>query len=196
MKKFSAIAVAALTAASLVACSNSQKDSDTKVETATSAQKPSAAATKSATATKAAAEAGAVTFENTFVKAKPAEKPMTGIFGTLKNHTDKDMVLESFKSDTKAGKHEIHEVVDGVMQEKPGGITIPANGTYELKPGGDHLMLMDINDPIEAGTKVKVTLNFASGETVSVDSEVRTIASGEENYSATGGVEAHTGMQH
>lgn len=185
MKKISTVAVAALTVASLVACANTQKDSTNKVETATGVEKP--AATKTATA-------GEVQFVDTFVKAKPAEKDMTGIFGTLKNGSAKDVKITSFTTDTGAGKYEIHEVVNGVMQEKPGGITIPAGGEYLLKPGGDHLMIMDIKTPIEAGSTVKVTLNFSDGTSTTVDSEVRTIASGQENYGANGGVQGNSGM--
>ncbi|QGU02158.1 hypothetical protein CKALI_06445 [Corynebacterium kalinowskii] len=188
-KKISTIAVAALTAASLTACANSQKDSESKVETATSVEKQATSATKAA-----ADQQGDVAFVDTFVKAKPADKDMTGIFGNLKNNTKEDIKIESFTTDTNAGKYEIHEVVNGVMQLKPGGITIPAGGEYLLKPGGDHLMIMDINDPIEAGSKVKVTLNFSNGDSVTVDSEVRTIASGMENYGANGGVMGDSGM--
>lgn len=192
MKKISIIAVAALTAASLTACANTQKDSDTKVETATSAQKP-APQTSSNSEAKGDSAHGVV-FEDTFVKAKPAAKNMTGIFGTLKNNTDKDVKLESFTTNLNAGKYEIHEVVNGVMQMKEGGLTIPAGGEYELKPGGDHLMIMDITDPIEAGTKVDITLKFSNGETAKVTSDVRTIGSGEENYGANGGVQGNNGM--
>lgn len=189
MKKISIVAVAALTAASLGACANTEKDSAEKVETATSAQKPAQETTKKADK----ADKGVV-FEDTFVKAKPAEKSMTGIFGTLKNNTDKEVKLDSFSTNLNAGKYEIHEVVNGVMQLKPGGITIPAGEEYILKPGGDHLMIMDINDPIEAGTTVDITLKFSNGDTAKVTSEVRTIGSGEENYGANGGVQGNTGM--
>ncbi|QMV85437.1 copper chaperone PCu(A)C [Corynebacterium hindlerae] len=194
IKKISTIAIAALTAASLAACGNSQKDSETKVETATGVEKPAQTSAMKSEKTTAVAAANEVTFEDTFVKAKPADKSMTGIFGTLKNGTSKDVKIESFTTNLNAGKYEIHEVVNGVMQLKSGGITIPAGGEYVLKPGGDHLMIMDINDPIEAGTTVKVTLNFSNGESVDVNSEVRTIASGQENYGANGGVEGVTGM--
>ncbi|MEJ5927131.1 copper chaperone PCu(A)C [Corynebacterium sp. H128] len=196
IKKISALAVAGLTVLSLGACTNTQKDSETKVDTATSAAKPAEGAkseTKAPSESKAAAAEG-VTFENTFVKAKPAEKEMTGIFGTLKNNTKEDIKLTSFSTNTNAGKHEIHEVVNGVMQMKEDGITIPAGGEYVLKPGGDHLMIMDVTDPIEAGSSLEVTLNFSNGKSEKINSEVRTISSGGENYAPDGGVQGNSGM--
>lgn len=195
MKKMSVAAVAALTVASLTACANTQKDSDAKVETATSVAKPATSAPASSAAkSTSTATAAPVSFTDAYVKAKPAEKNMTGIFGVFKNTTGKDVKLESFTTDLGAPRNEIHEVVNGVMQMKQGGITIPAGGEYVLKPGSDHLMIMDIDTPIEAGTTVKVTLNFSDGTSAEVDAPVRSIASGQENYGANGGVQGNTGM--
>ena len=81
------------------------------------------------------------------------------------------------------------------MQKKEGGITIPAGGSHELKPGADHLMVMNYDKPIQAGEDVDVKLMFSNGTTVEVpDIPVRTIASGEENYGSDGGVEGNNGM--
>ncbi|MDU0477840.1 copper chaperone PCu(A)C [Staphylococcus chromogenes] len=188
VQKFAAVAAVALT---LSACANTQKDSDTKVDTATEAKQ---AATSAAQA--GAHEHGnAVTLENGYVKAKPAEKSMTGVFGTLHNGTSKPVTLISFSTDTGAGKHEIHEVKDGVMQQKQGGFDIPAGGDLELKPGGNHLMIMDLSKNIAAGDTVKVSLKFADGTVVDdLQLPVRTIASGEESYGAGGGVQGHNGV--
>ena len=60
-----------------------------------------------------------------------------------------------------AGVAEIHEMkMDGaVMTMRPAGaIELPAGKTVELKPGGLHLMLMDLKQPLVAGTSVPVTL--------------------------------------
>ena len=60
-----------------------------------------------------------------------------------------------------AGVAEIHEMkMDGnVMRMRPAGaIDLPAGKTVELKPGGLHLMLMDLKQPLVAGTSVPLTL--------------------------------------
>ena len=60
-----------------------------------------------------------------------------------------------------AGVAEIHEMkMDGsVMTMRPiGALDLPAGRTVELKPGGLHLMLMDLKQPLAAGTTVPLTL--------------------------------------
>jgi copper(I)-binding protein len=51
----------------------------------------------------------------------------------------------------------------------------------ELKPGGFHVMLMDLKQPLKAGDTVPVTLVIESGgkqETVEVSAPVRALAAG------------------
>jgi copper(I)-binding protein len=60
-----------------------------------------------------------------------------------------------------AGVAEIHEMkMDGdVMTMRPAGaIVLPAGKPVELKPGGLHLMLMDLKQPLAAGSSVPLTL--------------------------------------
>jgi copper(I)-binding protein len=62
-----------------------------------------------------------------------------------------------------AGIAEIHEMkMDGnVMKMAPMPfLELPAGKVVELKPGGYHLMLMDLKSPVEKGAKVPVTLKF------------------------------------
>ncbi|MBI8989025.1 copper chaperone PCu(A)C [Corynebacterium sp. CCM 8863] len=118
-----------------------------------------------------------------FVKAMPAGAGMTAIFGTLENHTDREINLIGFTTSLGAADYEIHEVVDGKMQEKKGGITIKAGGEHVLEPGADHLMILNHDSAIEAGATVDITLKFSDGSKVVVrDVPVRAIAAGEEDY--------------
>ncbi len=52
------------------------------------------------------------------------------------------------------------------MRAVEGGyIQIPAGGQVELKPGGYHIMLIKLVEPLEAGTTIPLTLRFEkSGE--------------------------------
>lgn len=68
-----------------------------------------------------------------------------------------------------AGVAEIHEMkMDGdVMTMKPVGVLdLPAGKTVELRPGGLHLMLMDLKQPLAAGSSVPLTLVFKDGRGV------------------------------
>lgn len=130
-------------------------------------------------------ESAAVEMHDGYVKAMTDDAKMTAIFGTVANHSDKDVTIVGFEADAKAGSYEIHEVVDGKMKEKEDGLTIPAGQTAVMEPGSYHLMLLDVPTPIEAGDTVAVTLKLDDGSTIAVgDLPVRTIASGEENYSS------------
>ena len=40
------------------------------------------------------------------------------------------------------------------------GLDLPARQTVELKPGGYHIMLMDLKQPLVDGTSVPLTLDF------------------------------------
>ena len=53
------------------------------------------------------------------------------------------------------------------------GYDIPAKGSFELKPGGSHLMLVDLKRPLKEGDKVPVVLRFEKSGEVKVDFEVR-----------------------
>lgn len=131
------------------------------------------------------AAASAVELQEGFVKAMAEDAKMTAIFGTVANNTDTDITIIGFEADVKAGDYEIHEVVDGKMQEKAGGLTVAAGDSAVLEPGHDHLMLLDVTEPIRAGDTVAVTLKLDDGSTIDVgELPVRTIASGDEEYSS------------
>jgi copper(I)-binding protein len=62
-----------------------------------------------------------------------------------------------------AGVAELHEMkMDGdVMRMRPVRmLDLPAGRTIELKPGGYHLMLMDLKQPLAVGSTVPLTLHF------------------------------------
>jgi copper(I)-binding protein len=62
------------------------------------------------------------------------------------------------------------------------GYDIPANGSFELKAGGSHLMLVDIKQPFKEGDKIPLTLRFAKA------GEVKTVL---EVYRATPPLSGH-----
>lgn len=120
------------------------------------------------------------------VKVPSAEMPdMTGAFGMITNTTDGPITIVSGSSPV-AGMVELHEtaMIDGkmVMQKMEGGFSIAAGETFELKPGGNHLMLMDLKEPIEAGDMVSITLVTDSGDELSYEAMARPFSTGDENY--------------
>ena len=62
----------------------------------------------------------------------------------------------------------------GAMKMQPvAKIVVPAKGSVELKPGGFHIMFIDLVKPLVKGDKFDLTLTFASGATTVVPVEVR-----------------------
>jgi copper(I)-binding protein len=75
-----------------------------------------------------------------------------------------------------AKKAELHTMsMEGmVMKMRPlDGLDIPASEAVTLKPGGDHVMLMGLNQPLRAGQTFPLTLDFekAGPRTVMVSVE-------------------------
>lgn len=127
--------------------------------------------------------------------AKAAEG-MSGIFGDLENNTDTDIVLVSAESPV-AGMVELHETVTSgattTMREIEGGFSIPAGESFELVPGGNHIMLMKMPEAIIAGEEVPVTLTFEDGSTVETVVLVKDYAGADENYEGETGHDAEEG---
>ncbi len=80
-----------------------------------------------------------------------------------------------------AGIVEIHEMtMDGnvmKMRALPSGLDLPAGKAVALKPGGMHVMLMDLKQPLKPGDTVPLTLVVEGAgnkrETVEVNATVR-----------------------
>ena len=76
-----------------------------------------------------------------------------------------------------AGVAEVHEMkMEGDTMRMRGlpVLELPARQTVELKPGGYHLMLMDLKQPLVNGTSVPLTLIFedAKGQKSSLEIKV------------------------
>ncbi|GJF10895.1 hypothetical protein NGTWS0302_06380 [Mycolicibacterium cyprinidarum] len=128
--------------------------------------------------------AEAVTLSNQW--ASSAETGMAAVFGTFTNTGHHAAHIVSASSPA-AGRVEIHEVVpdeDGgkSMRPKDSGVTVPPGGTHELVPGGDHLMLMDLTEPLQPGADVALTVVFEDGSTLPVIAQVRDFAGSNEEY--------------
>jgi copper(I)-binding protein len=82
---------------------------------------------------------------------------------------------------------QLHEVVDDgsgsmVMQEKDGGVVVPAGGSLTLEPGSYHFMLMDLTAPLVAGEEATFTVTFEDGSTMEFVAPVKDFTGANENY--------------
>ncbi len=76
-----------------------------------------------------------------------------------------------------AGLVELHETFDrgeGMMGMRQVEVPVfPERGVTEMKPGGLHIMLMQLNQPLNEGEVVSVTLQFALAGEITVTAPVR-----------------------
>lgn len=112
-----------------------------------------------------------------WVRATVAQQKATGAFLQLKAKTDSRLIEARSPA---AGVVEVHEMaMDGSVMKMRAipALDLPAGKTVELKPGGYHIMLMDLKKPIAAGETVALTLVFEGAdkkrETVEVKAEAR-----------------------
>lgn len=118
-----------------------------------------------------AAKAGAVAIEAPWIRATPGGAKVAGGYVTLRNTgTDPDRLTAA--AILGAGRAEIHSMSmeGGVMKMAPveGGLALPAGETVALKPGGYHLMFLDLKDGFKAGETVAGSLTFERAGTVPV----------------------------
>lgn len=190
------VSLVAASALVLAGCSNSEQDSTQGDSASQSAVNTSVEAdSDDSDAGEIAGEA--LDLEDAVVRAMAEDADMTAIFGTLVNESDADIEVVAFSSSVDAGMNEIHETVDGQMQEMQDPLIIPAGGSVTLEPGGAHFMLMDVKTPVLAGDEVTLTIELADGSTEEFDDvPVRTIGAGDENYGDLGADHGDDGEAH
>jgi len=100
---------------------------------------------------------------------------VTAAYMTIKSKGAADTLVSA--SSPIAGMVQLHEVItEGAtskMQEKPGGFPVPAKGSVELKPGGYHIMLMDLKQQPKEGEKVELTLKFEKAGEIKITAPVK-----------------------
>ena len=116
------------------------------------------------------------------VKAAWARPTVAGQMGTgaFMQLTSRDGARLLGASSDVAGVVEIHEMAmeGNVMRMRPIPLLdLPPGGTVELKPGGHHMMLMDLKRPLTVGEKIKVELRLETRDkklvTQPIEVEVR-----------------------
>lgn len=80
---------------------------------------------------------------------------------------------------------------NGVMKMRPlEAIDVPAGGEVKLEPGGMHVMLMGVHQPLKAGDHFPMTLSFERAGDVAVTVHVADAAAGSAEQ-GSGGQESH-----
>lgn len=114
-----------------------------------------------------------------YVRGLPPGQPNTAAFMTLSNTGDKAVEIIAVSSNASA-KAEIHHSKNhnGMMSmEKLAGLTIAAGDSVTLQPGGRHLMLLGLHQPLSEGDEVKLQFNLSNGLAYAATLSVRSVLS-------------------
>ena len=120
------------------------------------------------------------TVKEAWVRGTVAQQMATGAFFQISSSTGGKLVSVSSPA---AAVVEIHEMsMDGntmKMRALPNGLDLPAGKTVALKPGGYHVMLMDLKAPLKAGESIDLSLvvegKDGKKETIAVKAPVKAL---------------------
>jgi copper(I)-binding protein len=115
------------------------------------------------------AKVGSVQIENAYTRSTVPGQMAAGGFMKIENKGAVDQLISA--SSPVAGEVQLHEMAmeGNVMKMRQvKEVVVPAGGAVELKPGGMHLMFINIKAPLTAGETVPVKLKFAKAGEVEV----------------------------
>jgi copper(I)-binding protein len=145
-----------------------------------------------------AAMAADIVVETAWARATPGNAPTGAVYFRVVNRGIAPDRLVAVTTPV-AERAEIHEnkIVDGVMQMRPlGGVTIEPRQSMELKPGGDHLMLIGLKHPLKQGESFPLTLVFEKAGTLTVGVAVEKVGASGGMGMDHGGANGGMGMDH
>lgn len=124
-------------------------------------------------ADRAPAPAATVQVADALCRPTPVGRQMTGCYLTLTSSADDRLTAVS---SPRASLVQIHETrMESnmmMMRELREGLPLPAGEAVVLAPGGNHLMLLGVTEPLVAGDTVPLTLTFAASGPVEVTATV------------------------
>jgi copper(I)-binding protein len=110
---------------------------------------------------------------------------------TVTNHGSTPERLSCVSSDA-AAQCQIHEMAvdNGIMKMRPvqGGLEVKPGETVTFKPGGYHVMLVDLKAPLQQGKTVEATLKTDTGASVQVEFPIAAIGAPAPGTSASDGM--------
>ncbi|WP_374684693.1 copper chaperone PCu(A)C [Variovorax sp. ZS18.2.2] len=120
-----------------------------------------------------------VTVKEAWVRATVPQQQATGAFMQLSAAKDTKLISASSPVTPIVEVHEM-AMQDGVMRMRQvPSVVLPAGKTVELKPGGYHVMLLDLKQQVKEGDTVPLTLVFegqdGKRETLEVKAPVRAL---------------------
>jgi copper(I)-binding protein len=123
------------------------------------------------------AQTGSVEVQKAWARATPGDAKAAALYMTLINKGTAEDRLVSVSTPA-AGKAELHSSTteNGVMHMRPvEALGVKPGTPTVLKPGGYHVMLMDLKGPLVAGQTFAVTLTFEKAGKVEATATVEKV---------------------
>jgi len=120
------------------------------------------------------ARAGDIEIVSAWARATPGRAPNGAAYVTITNTGASDDRLVAVET-AAAGRAEIHThtMAGGIMKmEKVDYVAVPAGATVAFRPGGLHLMLFGLKQPLKVGETISLTLVFAKAGRITVTAPV------------------------
>lgn len=122
---------------------------------------------------------GKVVVEGAWVGEVPPSSPVAAAYITIKNEGTADDKLLSVTSSI-SGSTMIHQTVvdeEGVARmDMIDALVIPAGKSVILKPGGTHIMLMDLKEPVTGKGKIELDLKFENAGEMKIEAPVKKLS--------------------
>jgi periplasmic copper chaperone A len=100
----------------------------------------------------------------------------TAAYLNITNNSDNPITISGVTADF-ADMIQIHQTVVendmAQMQHTDNGLRIGAGETMRLEPGGYHIMLMNVQQALNEGETVTLSITFDTGETITVETPIR-----------------------
>lgn len=118
-----------------------------------------------------------VVVNDPYIRAVPPVVRTTAAFMQLQSSDSVERFLVGAATPVAAAVElHMHTMDDGVMRMRQiPHVHLPPNQTVALEPGGLHIMLFDLKEPLKAGDQVPITLTFEDGSTKEVSAVVRPV---------------------
>ena len=120
------------------------------------------------------AQADTISVTDAWARASAGSATVGAVYATVTGGAQADQLVGV--STPVAAKAEAHEsfTENGVMKMRPApNVAIPPNKAVTFAPGGYHIMLLGLRQPLRAGQDFPLTLTFAHTAPVTVDVKVQ-----------------------
>jgi hypothetical protein len=104
-------------------------------------------------------------------RAMPPSAPTGAVYFVLENRGEQPQRLIGAQT-SRAEKTELHTHVhqnDMMKMQQIESVEVPAAGKVEFKPGGNHVMLFGLKQPLVAGESFPITLQFENGGEITTE---------------------------